>query len=141
LPIDACWGRAADGGQSEWLVVGRQSDPSHPVELSDSGADLITTSLVLIELADGLSRVHHRGLAMQLVDALERSRRVEIVPVDERLERLGWQLFRAREDKDWGMTDCVSMSLMADRRIQDVFTADHHFEQAGFNILLREQGS
>ncbi len=110
-------------------------------ELSDSGADLITTSLVLIELADGLSRVHHRGLAMQLVDALERSRRVEIVQVDERLEKLGWQLFRVREDKDWGMTDCVSMSLMADRRIQDVFTADHHFEQAGFNILLREQGS
>jgi uncharacterized protein len=109
--------------------------------LSDSSAGLITTSLVLIELADGLSRVHHRGLAMQLVDALERSRRVEIVPVDEHLEKLGWQLFRAREDKDWGMTDCVSMSLMADRRIQDVFTADHHFEQAGFNILLREQGS
>ncbi len=110
-------------------------------ELSDSGAGLITTSLVLIELADGLSRVHHRGLAMQLVDALERSRRVEIVPVDVHLEKLGWQLFRVREDKDWGMTDCVSMSLMADRRIQDVFTADHHFEQAGFNILLREQGS
>ena len=78
---------------------------------------------------------------MQLVDALERSRRVEIVLVDERLERLGWQLFRAREDKDWGMTDCVSMSLMADRCIQDIFTADHHFEQAGFNILLREHGS
>jgi len=110
-------------------------------ELSGSGAGLITTSLVLIELADGLSRVHHRGLAVQLADALERSSRVEIVPVDERLEKLGWQLFRVREDKDWGMTDCVSMSLMADRRIQDVFTADHHFEQAGFNILLREQGS
>jgi predicted nucleic acid-binding protein len=109
--------------------------------LSGSGAGLITTSLVLIELADGLSRVHHRGLAMQLVDALKRSIRVEIVPVDERLEKLGWQLFRVREDKDWGMTDCVSMSLMADRRIQDVFTADHHFEQAGFTILLREQGS
>ena len=110
-------------------------------ELSDSGAGLITTSLVLIELADGLSRVHHRSLALQLVDGLERSRRVEIVPVDEHLEKLGWQLFRVREDKDWGMTDCVSISLMADRRIQDVFTADHHFEQAGFNILLREQES
>ena len=110
-------------------------------ELSESAAGLITTSLVLIELADGLSRVHHRGLAIQLVDALERSRRVEIVRVDERLEKLGWQLFRVRADKDWGMTDCVSMSLMTDRRIQDVFTADHHFEQAGFNILLREQGS
>ena len=31
LSIDACWGRPADGGPSRWLVVGRQSDPSHPV--------------------------------------------------------------------------------------------------------------
>ena len=35
------------------------------------------------------------------------------------------------------MTDCVSMSLMTERGIQDVFTADHHFEQSGFNILLK----
>ena len=110
-------------------------------KLSESAARLITSSLVLIELADGLSRVHHRDLAIQLIDALERSRLVEIVQVDERLEKLGWQLFRVRADKDWGMTDCVSMSLMTDRRIQDVFTADHHFEQAGFNVLLREHGS
>jgi predicted nucleic acid-binding protein len=107
-------------------------------ELSESAAGLITSSLILIELADGLSRVHHRGLAIQLVDALERSSRVEIVQVDEPLERLGWQLFRLREDKNWGMTDCVSMSLMTNRQVQNVFTADHHFEQAGFNILLRE---
>ena len=107
-------------------------------ELSTSADRLTTSSLVLIELADGLSRVQHRHVAIQLVDAVERSRRIEIVQVDERLERLGWQLFRDRADKDWGMTDCVSMSLMEDRRIQDVFTADHHFEQAGFNILLRE---
>ena len=107
-------------------------------ELSTSAARLTTSSLVLIELADGLSRVQNRRLAIQLVDAVERSRRIEVARVDERLERLGWQLFRDRTDKDWGMTDCANMSLMEDRRIQDVFTADHHFEQAGFNILLRE---
>ena len=111
------------------------------VELSASVASLLTSSLVLIELADGLSRVRHRGLAIQLVDALERSRRVEIVQVDQRLEKLGWQLFRDRADKDWGMTDCVSMSLLTERRIDVVFTADHHFEQAGFRILLGEHGA
>ena len=34
------------------------------------------------------------------------------------------------------LTDCVSMSLMKSRQIQDAFTADHHFEQAGFNLLI-----
>ena len=105
-------------------------------ELAESANGLATSSLVLIELADGLSRVHHRSLAIQMVDALRRSERVDVVQVDERLEKIGWQLFRDRTDKNWGMTDCVSMSLMTDRRIRDVFTADHHFEQAGFNILL-----
>lgn len=106
-------------------------------QLIGSSARLMTSSLVLIELADGLSRVNHRGLAIRMVDALRSSSRVEIVHVDERLEAAAWQLFREREDKDWSMTDCVSMTLMMEREYGDVFTADHHFEQAGFNILLK----
>ena len=42
-------------------------------------------------------------------------------------------------DKDRSMTDCVSMTLMMERESGDVFTADHHFEQVGFNILLKGQ--
>jgi predicted nucleic acid-binding protein len=125
------------------IALVNTDDQWHPAaekawaELMESAARLITSSLVLIELADGLSRVRHRGLAMQMVDALKGSQRVEIVQTDERLERAGWTLFRERSDKDWGMTDCVSMSLMMERGIRDVFTADHHFEQAGFNVLLK----
>lgn len=107
-------------------------------ELLETNTSLITSSLILIELADGLSRINHRGLAVQLVDALNGSTQVEVVRVDEQLERLGWQLFRDRTDKNWGMTDCVSMALMTERAIQDAMSADHHFEQAGFNILLRD---
>ncbi len=106
-------------------------------KLIDSSAPLFTSSLVLIELADGLSRVQHRGLALRMVDALKASKRVEIVQVDQQLEAAGWQLFRERQDKDWGMTDCVSITLMTQRGIRDVLTADHHFEQAGFNVLLK----
>jgi predicted nucleic acid-binding protein len=71
-----------------------------------------------------------------MVDGLQSSPRVEIIHVDERLESLGWTMFRDRTDKNWGMTDCISFALMRDRGIQNAFTADHHFEQAGFTILL-----
>lgn len=106
-------------------------------DLTTSTVSHVTCSLVLIELADGLSRIQHRPLALRLVDALRSSKRLKIVQSDASLETRGWQLFRDRRDKAWGMTDCVSMTLMADLEIDDVFTADHHFEQAGFNILLK----
>ncbi len=98
---------------------------------------LVTTSLVLIELADGLAKVHFRSIAVQLKDALVSAKNVELVHVDERHEAEGWKLFRARTDKDWGMTDCISFTLMSDRKMMDVFGLDHHFEQAGFNLLIK----
>lgn len=98
---------------------------------------LVTTSVVLIELADGLAKVNFRSIAFQLRDALKSAQNVEVVQVDERLEKAGWQLFRERIDKDWGMTDCVSFTLMTERGLTDVFGLDHHFEQAGFNLLIK----
>jgi len=106
-------------------------------DLVASSTELITTSLILIELADGLSRVRHRELALQIVDGMRASDRVTIVPSDESLEAIAWQLFRERMDKEWGMTDCVSITLMTQRGITKSFTADSHFEQAGFQILLK----
>ena len=40
-------------------------------------------------------------------------------------------------DKTWGLTDCVSMEVMSDRKLRDAATSDAHFEQAGFKALLR----
>lgn len=99
---------------------------------------MVTTSLVLIELADGLGKVRFRHIALQLVDALQNSSVVEVVHVTSELESLGWQLYRERADKNWGMTDCVSISLMNSHGMADVFGLDHHFEQAGFKLLISE---
>jgi predicted nucleic acid-binding protein len=49
----------------------------------------------------------------------------------------GMELFKKRADKDWSLVDCISMLIAQERRITDIFTTDHHFEQAGFNILLK----
>ncbi len=106
-------------------------------ELIVTQTDLVTSSLVLIELADGLSRIRHRPLATQIVDGLRASERVTIIQSDATIEKLAWKLFRDRRDKEWGMTDCVSMTLMTEQAIGRIFTADSHFIQAGFEILVK----
>jgi predicted nucleic acid-binding protein len=104
-----------------------------------SGAPLLTTSLILIEIADGLSRVENRGLAIDICDRLRTSPRVETIQVTPQDETRAWELYRQRGDKQWGMTDCVSMIVARDRKVTEVFTSDHHFEQAGLKILLTPQ--
>ena len=46
--------------------------------------------------------------------------------------------FAARPDKEWSLTDCISFVAMNERDITDALTSDHHFEQAGFRILLKD---
>ena len=45
-------------------------------------------------------------------------------------------LFEARTDKEWGMTDCISFTVMQERGLLDALTSDDHFRQAGFRALL-----
>lgn len=61
---------------------------------------------------------------------------VEIVHVTADDEARAWNLFEQRPDKEWGVTDCMSFVVMNDHGITDAFTADRHFEQAGFRALL-----
>ena len=57
-------------------------------------SELITTSLVLIELGDGLSRIHLRRLAVELYDRIRTSAEVHVVQVTAEIETLAWQMFR-----------------------------------------------
>jgi predicted nucleic acid-binding protein len=42
-----------------------------------------------------------------------------------------------RHDKAWSLTDCTSFVVMRQHRLTEALTTDHHFEQAGFKMLLR----
>ena len=37
----------------------------------------------------------------------------------------------------WSLTDCISFVVMRQYEIGEALTADRHFEQAGFTILLK----
>ncbi len=48
----------------------------------------------------------------------------------------GFELYNARLDKGYSLTDCVSMNVMREQNISEILTNDDHFEQEGFQILL-----
>jgi uncharacterized protein len=62
---------------------------------------------------------------------------VTIVPISHDDYLRGFALYRSRLDKDWSLTDCISFLVMEDHGLQEALTVDHHFEQAGFNVLLK----
>ena len=46
-------------------------------------------------------------------------------------------LYDDRRDKMWGLTDCLSFVVMQDNGLTDALTADDHFRQAGYRVLLQ----
>ena len=104
---------------------------------SEAIADqLLVTEYVLCEIVNHLSKPVDRPRAHVLVAQL-RSGLVEFVPSSPDLLEAGLQLHAQRPDKDWSLTDCVSFVVMKQCKVTQALTHDHHFEQAGFEALLR----
>jgi uncharacterized protein len=99
---------------------------------------LVTTQAILLEIGNALSNQRHRVAAIQLLESLETDPSVEVVLFTNSLYKLAFNLFKQREDKEWGLVDCISFIVMQDRGITDALTADTHFQQSGFRALLRD---
>ncbi len=97
----------------------------------------ITSEYVLIELGDSLSRLKFRSLAQKTIELIHADNTFEIIPSSTALFKQACALFNQRPDKEWGLTDCSSFVIMQHLELRAVLTADQHFEQAGFQALLR----
>jgi predicted nucleic acid-binding protein len=124
------------------IALGSPRDQHHSAAVALAGriesenSRLVTTRAVLLEIGNALAKRQHRSAAVVLLNAIEHDRAVEIVPLSEELFRQGWELYSQHRDKEWGLTDCLSFSLMRSRGITEALTADDHFRQAGFLVLL-----
>ena len=45
-------------------------------------------------------------------------------------------LYESRPDKEYSLTDCISMQTMRREGLTEILTNDHHFTQEGFTILF-----
>jgi predicted nucleic acid-binding protein len=107
-------------------------------ELEARGIRLITTRAVLLEIGNALSKLQYRHAAIQLLSSLRADPNVEIIPLSDALFETALDFYSERPDKEWGLTDCVSIVVMHARNITAALTTDQHFQQAGFRALLRE---
>ena len=92
---------------------------------------------MLTEVGDAFSLPSGRSKFIRLLQLLQRQPDAEIVPASTDLFQRGVGFFAERPDKEWSLTDCISFVVMRERDITDALTNDHHFEQAGFRILLK----
>jgi predicted nucleic acid-binding protein len=116
------------------------SDSAHaPAEayFEDFDGRLVTTEWVLTELADGMAAPGDRLTFVEFHKALRSDPAVTIVASDPALFAAGVELYAARDDKDWTLTDCISFVVMKRESLTEALTGDKHFEQAGFNALLK----
>lgn len=107
-------------------------------DLESRNVRLVTTRPVLLEIGNALSRQKYRAAAVQLLRSLLADPSVEVVSLDDDLFSRALDLYQARADKDWGLTDCISFVIMKDRRIVFALTPDEHFQQAGFVAGMRD---
>ncbi len=122
-----------------WVALVVRSDQFHSRAQAWSqsvAGRLVTTDAVLTETANTLGRPEWRHHAVALIDHILGRADVEVVHTASDLWGRGWDFYRQRPDKGWGLTDCLSFVVMNDMGLNDALTADDHFRQAGFRAVL-----
>ena len=97
---------------------------------------LLSTDYVVLEVADALATPNHRVGTARFLRQLRATFSVRIIPASENLPSRALDLYEARPDKEWSLTDCTSFVVMQEHELTDAATGDRHFEQAGFKALL-----
>jgi predicted nucleic acid-binding protein len=126
-----------------WIAVTRPNDPWRQAGLQArnavGAARLVTTDEVLTEFSNALSSRGERIriFAAGAVRAILSNPNITVLPQTRDSFLSGLKLFEARADKGYSLTDCISMETMRRQSIHDVLTNDRHFEQEGFNCLVK----
>ena len=127
------------GDSSYWIALFDKRDPlanvaNNVTTVLPSHTRIVTSDFVVIEVLNALSRlsieIKHAALSVF------QSSLVEVVPFGKDLYEKAITQY-VRPDKEWSIVDCTSFVIMHSRNIRDALTYDKHFEQAGFNALLR----
>ena len=99
----------------------------------------VTSNFVLDETFTLLGRRAGYSFAAQRARNIYASELLNILRPsrEEELKAIGF--FEKYSDHHLSFTDCVSFVLMKNRKIKRVFTFDHHFQLAGFQLYPESQ--
>lgn len=99
--------------------------------------EIWVTEAVLVEIGNALSSINRVG-AVNFIRSCYTTPNIKVVTVDTTLFQSALDLYSNRPDKEWGLTDCISIVVMQDYGLTEALTTDEHFKQAGFRVLLSD---
>jgi len=104
-----------------------------------AGGSVYTTEEVLAELLTFFAGdLWLRSRAVETVREILSDPAVHIIPQSHESFVSGFDLYAARPDKGYSLTDCISMQTMRREGLTEALTNDRHFEQEGFRALFRD---
>ena len=122
-----------------WVAILNDQDQSHRAARSSSrtmqGTPIVTTEEVLFEVLAFFSErgQYLRQAAVAFIESILRNPAVSVREQSHQTFVDGFALYKARPDKGYSLTDCISMQAEG---ITEVLTNDGHFTQEGFTRLL-----
>jgi predicted nucleic acid-binding protein len=130
-------------GTFYWIAITGPNDSAHQAALAmtEQHADawLVTTDEVLSEYLAYFAHATEalRREAAAVVRDLLESPAVRVIAQSRQSFLSGLELYTARPDKGYSLTDCISMQTMRQDGLTEALTNDRHFEQEGFRALFR----
>jgi predicted nucleic acid-binding protein len=98
---------------------------------------MVASDMILAEVLNSLARTAQQdNAALSVLESLENPAGFRVITHDRRMFAKAVEFYLARPDQAWSLTDCASFLIMDRLGIDDALTADKHFEQAGYRLLL-----
>lgn len=125
-----------------WIALLNSSDALHNEAQSEwtrrleGGSSVVLTDWIIAETGNGLARTSARVHFADAVALIRSSGRARLIPISDSLLHQALTLYTQRQDKTWGLVDCASFLVMRELGVEEAFTNDRHFGQAGFRTLL-----
>ena len=126
-----------------WIATVKPDDPyeaaAREARQEVGPCIIVTTDEVLCEFVTAFAKSGPwlREKVVQIVKELLGSATVKVLAQSRHSFLRALDRFSNRADKEYSLTDCSSMNVMDAEGIQDVLTNDHHFQQEGYNVLIR----
>jgi uncharacterized protein len=124
---------------SYYIALCNPKDPWNAVAVTAGRrlyAHVVTTEYVILELGNAFRDPSDRALFLALAQHLRSDKHTTLIATSKELLDAGVDLYAARMDKAWSLTDCISFVVMRDWEITRALSCDRHFEQAGFEMLM-----
>ena len=124
-----------------WVSIAMKRDKHHEnaVQLlrnfQKDSVSLITSDYILDEVLTLVRKHSTHENARNIGVTILKSPVVRLERITESVWEKAWKIFQRYKDKMWSFTDCTSLALMDQLRIQHAFTFDADFRQYGKEVL------